>query len=505
MMIDTAESKKQILKSSILIGGASIITILVGLIKNKVVAEFLGPEGIGLLGLMITTMSLGATIFGMGLNNSGVKEIAFQKNNDGDLIITKYSIIFINLFLGLLAIIIMLPSMSYFSVFLFNSENYKIHLFILGLGILFSILSNSPQIILQGERQIIELAKTKIFGAIFSAILGVSLIIFYDKSSLSLSLFVISVPFFTLLFGFYYSDIFYFIRKTKIPRFSILIAKWHSLFLLGFAFMLTQILTILSQLIVRSIIGKELDLNSLGYFQAAWQISMTYISFILIAMASDYFPRLSSIINRKIESNRLVNEQLEISLVFSAPFLLLFLTISPLIINLLYSSQFSESIVILRWQIYGDLFKIISWPLSFVLLAKGKGKVFFMVELIWNALYVGLVYLGIDNFGLNIVGYAFFISFVIYSIIVLYIVNKSNKFVFSKQNTIFIFLLILFLGLILSSTYISEVFSLILGGIISIISIFFTLESINKLNINNRKIKKVLECYNRVKFWKLLK
>lgn len=499
MMIDTAESKKQILKSSILIGGASIITILVGLIKNKVAAEFLGPEGIGLLGLMVTTMSLGATIFGMGLNNSGVKEIAFQKDNDGDLIITKYSIIFINLFLGLLAMIIILPSMSYLSIFLFDSENYNFHFFILGLGILFSILSNSPQIILQGERRIIELAKTKILGAFFSAILGISLIILYNKSSLSL--FVISVPFFTLLFGFYYSDIFYFIRQTKIPRFSILIAKWHSLFLLGFAFMLTQILTILSQLIVRSIIGKELDLNSLGYFQAAWQISMTYISFILIAMASDYFPRLSSIINKKVESNRLINEQLEISLVFSAPFLLLFLTISPLIINLLYSSQFSESIIILRWQIYGDLFKIISWPLSFVLLAKGKGKVFFMVELIWNALYVGLVYLGINKFGLNITGYAFFISFIIYSIIVLRIVNKSNKFIFSKQNTIFIFLLILFLGLILSSTYISEVFSLIFGGTISIISIFFTLESINKLNINNGKIKKILECYNKIKFW----
>ena len=49
-------SHKQILRSSFIIGGASVINILVGLLRMKVVAVLLGPAGVGLIGILNNLM-----------------------------------------------------------------------------------------------------------------------------------------------------------------------------------------------------------------------------------------------------------------------------------------------------------------------------------------------------------------------------------------------------------------------------------------------------------------
>ena len=47
------DSHRQILRSSFIIGGASVINILVGLLRIKVVAVLLGPAGVGLIGICL--------------------------------------------------------------------------------------------------------------------------------------------------------------------------------------------------------------------------------------------------------------------------------------------------------------------------------------------------------------------------------------------------------------------------------------------------------------------
>ena len=50
-MSDEGKSYRQILRSTSIIGGASVINILIGLVRVKVAAVLLGPAGIGLIGL----------------------------------------------------------------------------------------------------------------------------------------------------------------------------------------------------------------------------------------------------------------------------------------------------------------------------------------------------------------------------------------------------------------------------------------------------------------------
>src|SRR5215475_12070649 len=66
----------QILKSSALIGGSSLLNIGIGIVRTKAMAVLLGPAGFGLMGLYGSIADLAVSIAGMGINNSGVRQIA---------------------------------------------------------------------------------------------------------------------------------------------------------------------------------------------------------------------------------------------------------------------------------------------------------------------------------------------------------------------------------------------------------------------------------------------
>src|ERR1700720_4961352 len=66
----------QILKSSALVGGSSVINIAIGIVRTKAMALLLGPAGYGLFGLYGSIANLAQSLAGMGVNSSGVRQIA---------------------------------------------------------------------------------------------------------------------------------------------------------------------------------------------------------------------------------------------------------------------------------------------------------------------------------------------------------------------------------------------------------------------------------------------
>jgi len=69
-------SHSQILRSSSIIGGASVINILIGLLRIKVVAVLLGPAGVGLIGLLQNIMATASTVAALGFGTVGTRQIA---------------------------------------------------------------------------------------------------------------------------------------------------------------------------------------------------------------------------------------------------------------------------------------------------------------------------------------------------------------------------------------------------------------------------------------------
>jgi Polysaccharide biosynthesis protein len=78
------DSYGQIFKSTAVIASASIINVLLGAVRTKFLAVYLGPSGVGLVGLYTSIVGMASTLAEMGVGSSGVRRIAeaFAANNE---------------------------------------------------------------------------------------------------------------------------------------------------------------------------------------------------------------------------------------------------------------------------------------------------------------------------------------------------------------------------------------------------------------------------------------
>lgn len=490
-----SNSKKEILKSTSIIGGASFIVIIVGIIKTKFLAVLLGPSGIGLLGVFTSVMTTGTALFGFGLATSGVRQLALNSKTEEKLNCISAALFSANSLLGLLGMMTIMVFSLDISVYFFKNENYKFEVCVLGVGVFASLVSASQMTLLQGLRKVSNLAKVRVNSSLIAAVLALAIVWYVGVEGIIYA--VVAMPIVACSVA-----LFYIPSSTKLNntpfRLNHIKPYWKDLFKFGFVFMLTALMASISQLLVRYIINDKLGIESVGYFQASWAISMTYIGFVLGAMGADYYPNLTQIIKEPRESNLLVNNQTEVAIYLSAPILLAVVTFSPFVINLLYSSEFYESADILKWQVMGNVLKIICWPIGFIILAKGKGKAFFCTELLWNSSYVLFVYLGVSEFGVQVTGYAFLLSYLL-SLILIYLIGfKLTGFLWNKTNIKLIFFLVVSSSLIVVLSYLSPLIGMFIGGAIVFMSITLTLNYLINTDSSNPKINKLQNFYVKI-------
>jgi len=430
-MPEQSKSYNQILRSTLVVGGASALNILIGLLKVKVLALLLGPSGVGLVGLFTSILTTSSTLAGCGLSNSGVRQLAAAGDDVEVLSITRRTLWYANFVLGLLGMILLLMLRKLVAKWVFGSTTYADEVGWLGLGVLLTLVASSQTTLLQGLRRIREFVFVSVLGMLASTFAGIAAVYWFGESGVLW--FILAAPAASIGIGVYFT--------AKLPsskhesfKWSVFVKQLQTMLSFGLVFMTTGLMTSLTQLAVRSLVSRDMGLDTSGQFHAAWSISMTYIGFVLNAMGTDYYPRLTNIIEDHKLVNNLVNKQTEVSLLLAGPFFLGMLTFSPFIISVLYSTKFSMAAEVLRWQVLGDILKVATFPMSFVLIAGGIGSKYFLTELIWNITYLAIIYLGLPYLGLNSTGIAFFISYCIYFLCTYYFVHCSNDFYWSSFN-----------------------------------------------------------------------
>ena len=76
MDTENRNSYKQSLKATSLFGGVQIFNILIQIIRSKFAAVLLGPEGMGVMGLLNSTITMISSFTNCGLGTSAVRNIA---------------------------------------------------------------------------------------------------------------------------------------------------------------------------------------------------------------------------------------------------------------------------------------------------------------------------------------------------------------------------------------------------------------------------------------------
>lgn len=431
--IDTQQQhNRAILKSTALLGGSSFVTMLIGMVKSKIVAILLGPSGIGYISVLTNLQQMIVTVAGLGLSSSGVRELshAISGHNDKYTLVTTKSIRMIVWSTGILGLVLMIVGSKGLSQLSFNSPQYSTAIAFLGFSVLFSIVSSGQSSVIQGFRRIDYVAKINVIGSVIGAITSIACYYFWRTNGVVPSLIVTAAA--TLATAWFYS------HKIEIPvstfNKSDIANESKRLIALGTPIMLSGVLTTGVSYLIRIFLTRRAGLDGVGQYQAAFSFASVLVNFVLSAMGTDYLPRLTAVSEDNAKVNKEVNAQTQIALLLAVPLLAATMIFMPFLIRLFYSSKFDQAVPILRWAILGILGRIISWPMGFIMIAKSKSKIYFITELSANIINLGSTILFYDLFGLEGGGIAFAALYLVYSILMVFTSRHICSFSWDRTN-----------------------------------------------------------------------
>lgn len=472
-------SYSQILRSSSLIGGSQVVELLVGIVRVKCVAIFLGPVGVGLSGTYSSLIELVHRIAGLGMRGSGVREVAKavgsgDRENIGRTVLTLRRVCWLTGTVGALIVVLLAQPLSRIT---FDSTQHAWALILLAWIILMRNIQSAQMAYLQGLRRVGDLARLKIIAAIGGSTIGVGFYAWLRLDGI--------VPALLVLAAFNLATSWWFARKVPPSKTAM---TWGEslrfsgrLVRLGVVLMWTGFLLSAVAYITRMMINRQISLEAVGIFQSAFRLSGLFVNFILVAMSTDYYPRLTAVSSDHTKMNSLVNEQTEITLLLAIPGLLATLAFAPWVIRIFYTAEFAQSIELLKWFVLGCLGQIISWPMGYVMLAKGKSLWFLGTETFFNVIHLALIWIGILLFGVLGVSIAFFLLYVVCTTAVYMVAHHLTGFTWNSGVwKLLLALLPVAGGIFLASQFLPKIHATIIGTTATLATGVYCLRELTK-------------------------
>jgi PST family polysaccharide transporter len=422
----------QILKSTMLMGGSSLVNVALSIVRNKTLAVLLGPDGVGLMGVYLSIIEISQAVAGFGVGGSGVRQVAEAAATGDETRIARSAAALrgISIILAITGALLLVALAAPLSTLTFGDQHHAAALALLSLAVFFRLLSAGQTALIQGMRGIGNLARINVYAGFFSTVVSIPLIYLFGEQAIAPCLVVITAI--SILPTWWYSR--HFAAQPSSLTGNQFRKEAAALLRLGVVFMASALLTAAAAYAIRLIVLKAGSVNDAGLYQAAWAIGGLYAGFILQAMGTDFYPRLTAAADDKAECNRLVNEQTEVSILLAGPGLLATLTFAPLIMSVFYSAEFGGGVDLLRWICLGMMLRIVSWPIGFIVIARNAQLPFFLTEVAATLVHVGLAWLCVGQVGVSGAGMAYLGLYAWHSIIIYVIVRRMTGFCWSAAN-----------------------------------------------------------------------
>jgi PST family polysaccharide transporter len=342
----------------------------------------------------------------------------------------------------------------------FGDDKHVLGIALMSLTLLFGGISAGQGALLQGLRRLRDLAASQIIGTLFGAVVSVVLVWWLRENGIVPYLLAISA--FGILLTWWYSQ-----KVTVVPvnvswRESIMESR--ALLSMGLAFTVAALIGGGTSYLTRVLVQHQLGIAAVGIYTATWTLSTYYINIVLGAMGTDFMPRLTASSRDHQAMNRLVNEQTEMGVLIALPGVIATMTLAPWVMKVFYSAAFVEGADVARWQILGVFIRVVSWPMGYILIAKGKSILFTVSEFIFGIINVSLIFLCMKLWKLEGLGISFALSYLLYSVLMMVLVFNLTGFRWSPVALKIVVPSLLILTLILCCTqYLSYQSSIIIG------------------------------------------
>jgi O-antigen/teichoic acid export membrane protein len=424
-------------KNVALLASSSLLTVLIGLASSKVWALLGGPPALAeqgllvpLLGLcvMVSSLGLGAGLVKFGaaaLANGDVERMNALRRAAWSLQVLAWAVCASVLFLA----------RSWIGTWSLGHAEATLEVMVIAVALWFVLASALHTSTLNAFQRVPALARSNVAVVFFSSLTGTLILWRFGLPGVVWSVLVASIT------G-------WLVARTVALRelgpvapsgWGQVLAAIKILAGFGFPYTLSMIAGQLVQFLLPSLILHQLGRNEVGFYRVSSLIAVAYLGFLTNAMAQDYFPRLSAL-KTDHELKEAVNRQHQMVMALCVPVILGVLWLAPVVVPLVSSAAFAPSVRVLEWQLTGDVLKLSSWVMAFVILARAGSGWFLLTEVI--AGLVGLLsnLWAMRVFGLPGLGIAYVITYAVYWSIVAWVVHRRFGLDLSAINHVWLWL-----------------------------------------------------------------
>lgn len=397
-------SYSHVLKYTGLFGGVQVLTMLVGVLRTKVVAIFLGPAGLALINIYNNVVSLLNQCTNMGISFSAVKDVA-EKYAQADKEGIEASVrsvrawCVVTAIVGTLAGLVLSPIISMLT---FGNYSYTYSFALLSPMVGMLALTGGEMAILKGLKCLKRVAAISVVCALVTLL--VYLVFYGTMGATSIVPALLLSNLGILLVHLYYS--------TKVVPWNLKILNTNTLkygmpfIKLGVAYIVAGAFGQGAEYVMRALMVRLGGVDVVGFYNCGYIMIVSYASLVFMAVENDYFPRLSAVKDDRRLMCNTVNKQIEVCVLLVAPILVSFVMLMPWVVRLLFSAAFVSSVNMATCAVFYMFFKSLTLPVAYLPLAHGHSKIYVVSEVAYDVLLAIAVPAFYYLFGLEGTGWA---------------------------------------------------------------------------------------------------
>lgn len=396
------------LTATVVIGAGSVVTVALSVLTVKALAVLLGPSGVGAISLMQALVSIAAIVASMGVATVAVAKIGAELRASperwerGAIAIGWIG----GVGTGLLLIVLRQP----LAVVVFNDSGMSGTVAILAPAVAATSAAAAEVAILTGHRRVSSIVSTNIGTYVAAAVFGLGLAVAFGTAGLApavLATAIAQLGLASLLRA----------RMARQRRAAlsgpIIYRAAGTLVRGGVPIAASQLVGLGAQLAVPILIVHVLSAEGVGQYRAAAAVSLGYMTFFVGTLVHDYLARAAAT-SMGDDLAELIGRRMRLMAAIAIPALLGLLAVRHIVVELLYTAEFTPAIPVLEWIIVGDLVRLPGAVLAITLLSRGRGVTYLVVELVFGASLLVGTSVGLTRLGLVGAGVAYFAACALY-------------------------------------------------------------------------------------------
>lgn len=390
----------------------------------------LGNSGLLFLGNLKNVFSILQQISGAGVYEGIVKYTSGEYKNRVSYVLQAG----LSLMLVGFVIAIMLYGVLSSKIFelleLGSQENsFKVWLSIgVVLSLICFVLHTLFQSFFHGKMEYRMVVLTSAISVMLTLGISIVLIYYFGKIGVVASVFLPSVLLLVTYLSFTKS-VRQFIQRFRLNQFRLILVKP----LVSYTFMSALAAVVFPSVFIyiRSFLTTTVSLEMAAYWEGYSKLSLFFSGLAISSISLYYLPKLTQA-TTSFEIREVVLWGLKFILLIGIPILFLLFVFGNQLIPLLYSDAFLKTLFLLKWELLGTLFKLLSFTISFLMIAKKMTKVFVVSEMLSGILFLVMSIFFINIFGVEGASLAYAITYFLYALWAL--VYFNGKFKFFEKN-----------------------------------------------------------------------